>query len=60
MRDVIYTDGTYSLVQLSQYKFELYKNDIRLAMGDWTFVTGIAQQRYGITGSMVARYRYQL
>lgn len=55
--NVIYADEMYNIVQLSEHKFELKKGDTWLAIGDWTFVTSVAQQ-HGVTGSMVAKYMY--
>lgn len=58
MANTIYTDGVFSITRINEYKYELYKGEMRLAMGDWLFVSEVAKQRHGISGAEIARQKY--
>ena len=57
MTNIIYTDEMFRITRVNEYKYELYKGEMRLAMGDWLFVSEVAE-RHGIAGSMIARQKY--
>lgn len=57
MASTIYTDGVFSITRVNEYKYELYKCEMRFAMGDWLFVSEVAE-RHGISGAMIARQKY--
>lgn len=57
MASTIYTDRVFRISRVNEYKYELYKDEMRLAMGNWLFVSEVAKG-HGITGSMIARQKY--